>query len=553
MGIKKSKRKYILLLIMLIIIPFLGFFSYFLVHRSSPFPLIQSLFSEYTPKVKYETFKVYIDENIDQSVAEKIKDSVANLEFQNTKRFEFVDEKNAKYTLKFSEGLKKEAVSSRTLVPVGHIYWINGETSLLSLKGKEVLMESEEYEYAGEYISEKYDLKIKKVDSLSTELKKSENSIGFLFPSKLTHEFKVLVFDERDIFDGISLSYVLDGEENVSFVNSILRKNIEGFDMDTIDMEKVVKINMSGVTAMSRGLGIKIDASGNMAYAARDIGEFLADADLTHTSNEVSFMEGCNVLSGMRFCSKPGYIKTLEASGVDIVELTGNHNNDFGAENNTKSIQMYKDRGWEYFGGGLNKEDASKILYKEVKGSTIAFLGYNYYDSMGSGSAALAGDNRAGANSYSVKKLEDDIKEAKENADVVIVTFQFQECYSYPSSDVIYPVCYKPLSAPDQKGVFRRAVDFGADIVVGTQAHQPQTYEVYKDGVIFYGLGNIYFDQYRWIGTRQGLVLSIYILEGTIVQTRVTPTIYDRDLIPRVAEKEASDLLLNLLKSARNF
>jgi poly-gamma-glutamate synthesis protein (capsule biosynthesis protein) len=200
----------------------------------------------------------------------------------------------------------------------------------------------------------------------------------------------------------------------------------------------------------------------------------------------------------------------------------------------------------------LNTADASKILYKEVKGSTIAFLGYNYYDTM-LNSGAIATDSRAGGNSYSVEKLKSNIAEAKENADVIIVTFQFQECYSYPPSDVIYPICYKPLSSPDQKGVFRQAIDFGADIVVGTQAHQPQTYEIYKDGAIFYGLGNIYFDQNRWIGTRQGLVLSIYILGDSVIQTRLTPTIYDTDLIPRVAEKEVADLLLDLLKSARNF
>ncbi|OGC44856.1 hypothetical protein A3J98_01980 [candidate division WS6 bacterium RIFOXYC1_FULL_33_10] len=278
----------------------------------------------------------------------------------------------------------------------------------------------------------------------------------------------------------------------------------------------------------------------------------MADADLTHVSNEVSFVEGCAVYSGMRFCSNPKYIETLKASGVDIVELTGNHNNDFGASNNANTINTYKELGWDYFGGGLNIQDASKILYKEVKGSTVAFVGYNYYDTM-LGSLAIAGDSRAGANSYSVEKLTKDILEAKENADIVIVTFQFQECYCYPSSDVIYPICYKPLSSPDQKGVFRKAIDLGADVVIGTQAHQPQTYEVYKEGLIFYGLGNLYFDQYRWIGTRQGLILSLYVQDGKLIQAKLTPTLMGRDLIPKIAKESDSNLLLNLLKSARTF
>ena len=164
-----------------------------------------------------------------------------------------------------------------------------------------------------------------------------------------------------------------------------------------------------------------------------------------------------------------------------------------------------------------------------------------------------SGVNTSGANSYSEEKLTQDLSQAKEKGALVVVTFQFQECYSYPASDVIYPICYKPLSSPDQKKVFRQAIDLGADIVVGTQAHQPQTYEVYKEGIIFYGLGNLYFDQDNWIGTRQGIILSLYISENDLKQVVITPTIMDSSLIPKVAGKTDSNLLLNLLKSARNF
>lgn len=149
--------------------------------------------------------------------------------------------------------------------------------------------------------------------------------------------------------------------------------------------------------------------------------------------------------------------------------------------------------------------------------------------------------------------MREDVKQARENADVVIVTFQFQECWSYPPTDVIYPICYKPLSNPDQKAVFRKAADFGADIVIGSQAHQPQTYELYEDSVIFYGTGNLFFDQNLWIGTRQGLIYSHYIYEGRLIQSRITPIYMGRDdLMPRLATEEQGDLLMRLLKEARD-
>jgi poly-gamma-glutamate synthesis protein (capsule biosynthesis protein) len=134
---------------------------------------------------------------------------------------------------------------------------------------------------------------------------------------------------------------------------------------------------------------------------------------------------------------------------------------------------------------------------------------------------------------------------------VVIVDFQFQECYSYPATNVIYPICYKPLASPDQKGTFRKAVDFGADIVIGTQAHQPQTYEIYEGKLIFYGLGNLFFDQIYWIGTMHGLVLSHYMYDGKLIQTQLTTTNYGSDMQTYVSTGEERKLLLELLRDAR--
>jgi hypothetical protein len=550
----KSNRKKIPLLLY-VIIPFLSFFLYILIFSQSPLQVFRNTLPT-DAGVRYETFTISFDDSVPLSIREEIEESVKHLEFQGKKRFEFEDK--GRYTIRLSNNGER-VIATNQLVPVGHLYWVNNKVGIDDIsKFNSILLEEEEYGAAKDFLNEIFNNKveIKRVDSLLNELKDSEEGIGFVFSHNLSKEYRVLYWDGKYFLDdtdgSISISYVIEGRRDIELVHSLLERNWTKSKEQEFNDELVLKINMTGVTAMSRGLAMKIDSSGDFAYPARDIGKFLSNADLTHTSNEVSFMDGCSVYSGMRFCSKPEYIETLKASGVNIVELTGNHNNDFGADKSVKSIEMYKELGWDYFGGGLNDEDASKILYKEVKGSTVAFLGYNYYDSMFR-SAALAGQNRAGANFYSVEKMERNIKEARENADVVIVTFQFQECWSYPPTDVIYPICYKPLSNPDQKGTFRKAIDFGADIVIGTQAHQPQTYELYNGGTIFYGLGNLYFDQHRWIGTRQGMVLSIYVLDGEVIQTRITPTIYDRDLIPRVASQSEADLLLDLLKKARTF
>ena len=49
---------------------------------------------------------------------------------------------------------------------------------------------------------------------------------------------------------------------------------------------------------------------------------------------------------------------------MDIVELTGNHNNDYGAKYSASTIETYKELGWDYFGGGLDLEDAGRFCIR---------------------------------------------------------------------------------------------------------------------------------------------------------------------------------------------
>ena len=120
---------------------------------------------------------------------------------------------------------------------------------------------------------------------------------------------------------------------------------------------------MTGVTALSRHIGERMEAKG-LTYPAQDIGDWLAAADLTHISNEVSFYEDCPKpgpeRADMRFCSSPKYIELLEDVGTDIVELTGNHNLDWGYQPFLDTLEMYQQRGWKTYGGGANLEDANK-------------------------------------------------------------------------------------------------------------------------------------------------------------------------------------------------
>jgi poly-gamma-glutamate capsule biosynthesis protein CapA/YwtB (metallophosphatase superfamily) len=556
---KKSKSSLKIYLFAVLVSIVAVFLYLFLTDRASTVSAINYIFSENTNTITYETYNLYLD-NIAEEYAESIKSNLMEVKYQEKNRFAFVQDQEASdFTLKY--GVGDSRVYSEYLLPVGHLYWVNDSVSSNDIKYGEytVLLEEELFDMYSLALTDLYpDINIKQSTNLQGDLEdESCNCLGLVLNRDLSKEYKLLELDGDYYLDtfnsGIEVSLVLErnsDDVNTEFVSNIVKINI-GLEGEEFTAEDIAKVNMTGVTALTRRVAKAMDTRNDYDYPAEKIADFLSDADITHTSNEISFVPGCTSYSGMRFCSKPESIEVLKAIGVDIIELTGNHNNDYGSNYNTQTIEAYKEEGWGYFGGGLDSEDASKPYVIEVDGTKMAFLGYNYYDAVvAGGTNALAGSSKAGANPYSENKMREDIESIREDVDIIIVDFQYQECYSYPSSDVIYPVCYKPIGS--QSNVFRKAIDFGADIVVGTQAHQPQTYELYEDGIIFYGLGNLFFDQSMWIGTRQGMILTHYFNEGELIQTKITPTIYDSSLQVEVASENDAELLLELLDNARN-
>ena len=370
----------------------------------------------------------------------------------------------------------------------------------------------------------------------------ADDEILLIPASQLTHTVKLLAIDNEFYLDETSTGAifreaVFTGDGAPKLADLQIRELPTGEDIFTV--------NMSGVTALTRLMQQKLAEVNDPLHFSKDIGAFLADADLTHVSNEVSFKPECEV-SYTLFCSPPEFIETLKASGVDLVEITGNHNNDLGSEFNTNTIELYKSLGWGIVGGGLNTEDAARPYVAEQKNSNVTFLAYNEPNTPGDGTIASA--TAAGANNLDLDAARKDIETAAKNSDFVIVSVQFWECYSYPDGYVEYPLCDKPIG--NQESIFKQLIDFGADMVVGTSAHQPQTYELYNGKPIYYGLGNLYFDQTQWPGTERGIVLTHYFAEGSLLQTKLTPTVYGEDLVTRIMTQDESAYLLQRLSDA---
>jgi len=119
---------------------------------------------------------------------------------------------------------------------------------------------------------------------------------------------------------------------------------------------------------MVRHMALRMEEEG-VLYPAAKIGSLLSSADVTHISNEVAFYSNCPpakpLRGSLRFCTSPLYVQVLEAVGADVIELTGNHLLDWGAEAISETLKLYESEGFRVYGGGWTMESARQALKVE--------------------------------------------------------------------------------------------------------------------------------------------------------------------------------------------
>ncbi len=302
------------------------------------------------------------------------------------------------------------------------------------------------------------------------------------------------------------------------------------------DPQKMATVVMTGVTALVRATAVKMETNG-VNYPAEGIRDWLTGADIAHISNEIPFAEGCPYpkANSLRlvFCSDPKYISLLDYVGADVIELTGNHFEDWGKEATRMTVEMYRQRNLPYFGGGEDLMDAQKPAILERNGMKFAFIGCNpagpefaWARADGWPGAAPCGKDWSGKtkDGTGYEWMVAEIQKLKAEGYIVIATFQYFEYYS-------------PDPRPWQQEDFRMMAAAGADIVSGSQAHYAQALEFYNGSFLHYGLGNLFFDQMgydnpssgqRTTNTRREFLDRHVFYDGKYISTELlTAMLYD--------------------------
>ncbi len=297
------------------------------------------------------------------------------------------------------------------------------------------------------------------------------------------------------------------------------------------DPSKLTVLVMTGVTAMVRGTAYLMEEKG-ILYPAQDIASILQSADLTHISNEIPFVQGCPFPNpgpvSLHFCSDPRYIELLEYVGTDIVELTGNHLQDWGSAAMLYTLDLYRQRGWLYFGGGANLEDSRKPALITHNGNRLAFIGCDAF----ANDIAWANETEPGSAPCDMEYFQKEVRRLRDAGYLPVMTFQYYESYHYT-----------PTSAQVQD--FRSMAEAGAVIVSGSQAHHPQSFALPDGSLIHYGLGNLFFDQYYVMTeTRDAFIDRHVFYDGRYLGVELITVVFEDNARSRLMTPDERSSLL---------
>jgi hypothetical protein len=176
----------------------------------------------------------------------------------------------------------------------------------------------------------------------------------------------------------------------------------------------------------------------------------------------------------------------LRGGSIDVVSMANNHGMDYGESGLRESLAAAKRYRFPVIGIGLDGKRAYAPYRRTVRGQRISIIAATQVLDDHLISAWTAGPGKPGlASAKDVPRLVQEVRRARETSDTVVVYLHWGvELDGCPTSD--------------QRGLARRLVAAGADIVVGGHAHRLQGAGRMGKALVDYGLGN-----FVWYGTSE--------------------------------------------------
>jgi len=228
-------------------------------------------------------------------------------------------------------------------------------------------------------------------------------------------------------------------------------------------------------------------------YPFADVMPVLSRADVVVGNLESSISSRGAPVENKKFTLRAGPIagQALKKAGIRVVTLANNHSMDFGPLALGDTLTALAENDILYSGAGMGLDEARSPALLKVKGRTIAFLSYSLTFPLD----FFASPGRPGTAPGYADFVRSDIEKVRPLADLVVVSFHWGAELMTAAKDY-------------QVELGHKAIDWGADLVLGHHPHVLQELEVYQGRIIAYSLGNFVFGS-ESNRTNDGIILLL--------------------------------------------
>jgi poly-gamma-glutamate capsule biosynthesis protein CapA/YwtB (metallophosphatase superfamily) len=239
----------------------------------------------------------------------------------------------------------------------------------------------------------------------------------------------------------------------------------------------------------------------------------MQEADLAYGNLEFSMNDHPELQRPFyNFRASPEFAWEVAAIGINLVSMANNHALDFGPEGLRDCLRALDRANITYAGAGMTLADArapgtTRVQSRKTRYALLSYMRYwtQKYRCSDPAGACLATINPAtilvakkgggeeaveGPLESDIQAMEDDIVLAKRHNDFVLVSLHNHDLSHHRAYGI------QDTTPPNDEIMYRRAIDAGADVVLGSGPHVLRGIEIYKGKPIFYSLSDFIY-QYR--------------------------------------------------------
>lgn len=219
---------------------------------------------------------------------------------------------------------------------------------------------------------------------------------------------------------------------------------------------------------------------------------------------------------------------SLKDIGVDLVFLGNNHTMDYGEKGLTETLDILSGMDFLFVGAGKNLKEAQSPKKIQVQGTYFQFFSVSDIGEK----RLFAAKEKPGIAPFSLEQISNQ----SNSQGVKILSIHWGEEY-------------KPSPYPFQIKKAHTLIDSGFKVIVGHHPHIPQGIEKFRNGIIFYSLGNLIFGS-RNTYLNHNFVSILHFEDDELTLCEIVPIFgkfQNSDHIVRpLAKEEANEFLQEL-------